>query len=249
MENDSEKRTPFSDRICAQWEDVHEQASRGIIREREIFSIEADVAEQKRRLAADQTLPSERVYDILYAESMNNYHYDRFTGQRRYYQELREYFREHSELVLNDGLSFNQFVVRTLVYGNGAAALGALAYMGSDGGKDFAAHVSVLIGICAAGFFLALASAYALARLNVFLASKFRAAAFGSTSDSDLQKLATEKQSTLLLKIPPALGWLSAGCLLAACVMGFFVFDQRTKTEIGVTSSHFIAAPSAELAL
>jgi len=178
-------------RIEQDWRKIDELMKEGL-------SVGPHVAEVERVTEAFKSShnngdPDEKL-DFTFAEITHRYALAGYQTQKVYSDNMREYLGRLSNNVLETGNRQNDFVIRTLVYANGAVVLGALAFLSSLNGAPTENGVSAeptrqtlsqlieaipnILVSSSIGFALGLACAYFFVLINYRLSSHYLAGAW-----------------------------------------------------------------------
>lgn len=213
--------TKFSDYVESQWSYFHEEAKQGRIHENGIARLNADVAQAVRKREEKGAAGPIEADDIVRADIQHQFHLDHFQFSRRQTEEVREYLRELARSADAQGAEFNRFVTQMLVYANGAAALGGLAYLGSKSDGLSNAGIVLAITIFAGGFLAALLSAYLLVIVNWRIGGRYRRATFPSNTEEQIYSVLGQKRNFFERFVPPAIGWVAVGALVSGAIVAF----------------------------
>tara|TARA_E500000305_G_scaffold57078_1_gene45539 strand:- start:545 stop:1231 length:687 start_codon:yes stop_codon:yes gene_type:complete len=219
----TENYGPVSDQVKRSWALIHKEASNGAFRYNEIARIGAFIEGEKTKLRQASKLLPDAADDVALAGALHAVNEDRFKANLRSRELDQEYLRELSRDAGDAFDVFNQFLVKTLAYGNGAGAIAGLAYLGTDVGSPKAAVLAVALVLFFSGFCLALINAYLLTRLEDKKSVRYRDATFQYSTAEEISNAFGYRAPWYLVYGGPLTGWLSAVALIAAAVTSFLV--------------------------
>ena len=211
----------LTDYVESRWKYFHDEAKQGRIHANGIASLSGDVAQAIQRLREGRVSSPQEADDIVRADGQHQFHLDHFQLSMRQTEEVREYLRELARSADAEGAEFNRFVTQMLVYANGAAALGGLAYLGSKPDGHSNSGIVLAIIFFAVGFLAALLSAHLLVIVNWRIGGRYRGATFPSNTEDQIYSALSQKRNFFERFVPPAIGWVSVGALVSGAIVAF----------------------------
>ncbi|PCJ72022.1 MAG: hypothetical protein COA62_05580 [Rhodobiaceae bacterium] len=214
---------PVANRVTQLWAGVHEDAAKGQHRYNQIARIAAYIKSEEQKFAHLSEVPEDTKNDFDFAVALHAANDDQFRANLRSREINQEYLRELSRSSGEVFDVFNQFLVKTLAYGNGAGAIAGLAYLGTLAGSSKTAELSVALALFFLGFCLSLINAYLLVKLEDLKLVKYRGATFQYSTAEDISNAFDYTSPRYLDYGAPLAGWLSAIALIAAAITSFII--------------------------
>lgn len=226
------KLGPRETQVVEGWNDIRRLAEQGLPVEHQIDELDDAIVVFKKNFNRADAVAAD---DIMMAILEHNSSQTSYQARLRHYRGIADYARKIADTSRDAANRFNDFVVKMLVYSNGAVVLGALAFLSSDSAspeKLLNAIPTVLLS-SAAGFALGLLSAYLLVHINHNEANHYMSGAWDGLPHKtianvfeprhhDAPKVPFGKYDIqpkhirhwLFMQSAPLAGWLSAACLV-----------------------------------
>lgn len=226
MALDEEESFPLSTDVEERWQSVFKKRESGGLYLEEIHFIDRAIANARSDLFDPNRQSRLTATDVARAEASHRIRLEAFSSAQRGDESIRTVLREKAKLETIEADSYNQFIIRTLTYGNGGAFLGVVAFLGTERGAVYAQDVVPFLVSTMLGAIAGLLSAYFLSLRGYELSARYLDGSYEFIGTSKMMKsFEWPRKVTVWRRIAMVLSWLSGVLLVFAAISFVFVLS------------------------
>ena len=227
MTHDEEEETfPLSALVEERWQSVFKKRETGGLYLEEIHSIDRTIANARSDLFDPSRQSRFSATDVARAELSHRVRLEAFSSAQRGDESIRAVLREKAKLETVEADNYNQFIIRTLTYGNGGAFLGVVAFLGTERGAVYAQDVVPFLVSTMFGAIAGLLSAYFLSLRGYELSDRYLNGSYEFVGTSKMmESFEWPRRVTVWRWITVFLSWFSGVLLVFAAISFVFVLS------------------------